>query len=346
MGIREHVGRWAAALCLVAAAQGAVAGPYSNLYVFGDSLSDTGNDLLVTGGAVPSPAYYTDGTTVGRFTNGRNYVDFLADGLGLSVSPSQLGGTNYAYGGARVNGQAAGLPPTALSFNQQVASYMATHAAGTDPNALYVVWIGANDVSDAIAAAVQAAAMAVNPADVPGIINGVLGAAIGSVMSSLGNALGGLAALGASHFLVPNLPDLSLTPEVRAIGNPFVSGVAKAASVGFNQVLSGFLGSFAVLDIATIDVFSAQTHMTLDPAAFGLVNVSDACFDGDLAGSGTPTVCANPDAFLYWDYEHPTSALHAEIGRLALMAVPEPAGWSLLLIGLGGIGLMGRRRRH
>jgi outer membrane lipase/esterase len=213
MGIREHVGRWAAALCLVAAAQGAVAGPYSNLYVFGDSLSDTGNDLLVTGGAVPSPAYYTDGTTVGRFTNGRNYVDFLADGLGLSVSPSQLGGTNYAYGGARVNGQAAGLPPTALSFNQQVASYMATHAAGTDPNALYVVWIGANDVSDAIAAAVQAAAMAVNPADVPGIINGVLGAAIGSVMSSLGNALGGLAALGASHFLVPNLPDLSLTPR-------------------------------------------------------------------------------------------------------------------------------------
>jgi phospholipase/lecithinase/hemolysin len=174
----------------------------------------------------------------------------------------------------------------------------------------------------------------------------VLGTAIGSVMSSLGNALGGLASLGASHFLVPNLPDLSLTPEVRAIGNPFVTGVAQAASVGFNQVLSGFLGSFAVLDISTIDVFSAQTRMTLDPAAFGLVNVSDACFDGDLAGTGTPAVCANPDAFLYWDYEHPTSALHAEIGRLALLAVPEPAGWSLLLIGLGGIGLMGRRRRH
>ena len=44
-------------------------GPYSNMYVFGDSLSDSGNDLKIVGD-VPAPDYYTDGPNRGRFTNG------------------------------------------------------------------------------------------------------------------------------------------------------------------------------------------------------------------------------------------------------------------------------------
>ena len=36
------------------AATSAYAGSYDALYVFGDSLSDAGNDLIITGGAVPA----------------------------------------------------------------------------------------------------------------------------------------------------------------------------------------------------------------------------------------------------------------------------------------------------
>jgi len=334
MAWRESAYRGVVALSLALAGTLAQAGPYSAMYVFGDSLSDTGNDLVVTRGAVPSTAYYTDGTNSGRFTNGLNYVDHLAAGLGLSAAPSRLGGSNYAYGGARTDSVAAGLPPTALSFNQQVDNYLAGKVA--DPSALYLLWIGANDMSDVITAAAAA-----DPMTIPGLINTKVSTVLGSIVS----ALTGLAGLGAQHFLVPNLPDLSLTPEVRGFNSAQLSSLANNVSVGFNQALAGTLGlnMFSVLDIRSLDAFAAQTQITLDPAAYGLSNVSDACYSGDLTGAGTPSVCANPDQYMYWDFEHPSAALHAQLGKLALATVPEPASWSLILVGLGLLGSFGRR---
>lgn len=344
MNWRERFGGALLASCLLLAGTAAEAGIYSNMYVFGDSLSDVGNDLIVTGGAVPSPAYYTDGSTTGRFTNGLNYVDYLAGSLGLGIAPSRLGGTDYAYGGARTNSVAAGLPPTALNFNQQIGSYLGGGTA--DPNALYVLWIGANDMSDTILAAAAAAKLGTSASDIQTTI---IGPSITSVMGSIATAIGGLAGLGAQHFLVPNLPNLALIPEVNGVGSPQLSALAGGISVGFNQALASTLSlkMFSVLDINTLDVFGAQTQMTLDPAAYGLSNVTSACYDGQVDGSGppTPTVCANPDQYLYWDFEHPTTVLHAELGRLALAAVvPEPASLSMIFAGLGLLGVMRRRQ--
>jgi outer membrane lipase/esterase len=68
---------------------------YNELVVLGDSLSDQGNVYTITDTLIPPPEY-TDGTHSGRFTNGLNYIDYLAPSLGLTVAPSVLGGTNYA----------------------------------------------------------------------------------------------------------------------------------------------------------------------------------------------------------------------------------------------------------
>src|SRR3954468_5021943 len=59
------------------------ASAFEHLVVFGDSLSDTGN--------------------AGRFSNGPVWVEYLADRLGLTLSPSQRGGSNFAVGGARLD---------------------------------------------------------------------------------------------------------------------------------------------------------------------------------------------------------------------------------------------------
>ncbi len=212
----------------------AQAQPYSNLYVFGDSLSDTGNDLIVTFGGVPSPAYYAGGGVTGRFSNGLNYADHLAAGLGLGpLLPSEGGGSNYAFGGARMNSVQVGLPPTALSFNQQLADYEGDHALA-DPDALYVLWIGANDLRDGLTLAALG-----NPTAVSVAIN--------TVLTGLGGAIQNLAGRGATHFLVPNMPDLSLTPAVRGFNNPFISAGAQGASMAFNSALGGVLLGAAAL---------------------------------------------------------------------------------------------------
>ena len=106
----------------------AAAVPYSGFYVFGDSLSDTGNIATVTGGAIP-PAPYVGGA----FTNGPTWADRFAADSGLFSVPqpplapgSLLGnvGADYAWGGARTYGHSvAALTPIAkLSKQSKIPS--------------------------------------------------------------------------------------------------------------------------------------------------------------------------------------------------------------------------------
>jgi outer membrane lipase/esterase len=67
---------------------------FSNLFIFGDSLADTGNLSLLTGGAVPGNTQPYDN---GRFSNGPLWVETLASGMGLGANvaaPSIAGGNN------------------------------------------------------------------------------------------------------------------------------------------------------------------------------------------------------------------------------------------------------------
>ncbi|RDH88994.1 MAG: hypothetical protein DIZ77_01335 [endosymbiont of Seepiophila jonesi] len=109
---------------------------FSDLYVFGDSLSDQGNVATITGGLIPPPEY-TDGTNSGRFTNGLNYVDYFSDRLGLPTGSSVLGGNNYAYGGAHSFTHPLGAFG-ALSLNEQKDLYLG--GLGMTPADADVTW--------------------------------------------------------------------------------------------------------------------------------------------------------------------------------------------------------------
>jgi len=94
-----------AALCLPAMVQAQEAP--SHLIVLGDSLSDTGNDLLVTIGTplpIPPPQMYA----AGRFSNGpvafeylwsflNGGAPFIAPSLAVPVLPPQ-GAVSFAFG--------------------------------------------------------------------------------------------------------------------------------------------------------------------------------------------------------------------------------------------------------
>ena len=344
MSWTTRLSRGAAALALSFTALAAQAGPYSNMYVFGDSLSDSGNDLKIVGD-VPAPDYYTDGPNRGRFTNGLNYADRLAANFGLTLTPSELGGNNYAYGGARSEYVRDDLLPFGgLSFNEQIDAYLRKSGHAADPNALYVLWIGANDMADALAKSLM--------------LGGDLTPVVDEISQTVGDivtAFVTLETLGARNFLIGNSPDLSLTPAARDLAALYGSGVEtlfRGASAGFNATLASNLPLYTLptASVTIFDAFALQTAMTANPAAYGLTNVTSACYDGQVDGSPTPgnatvTECANEGEYLYYDMEHPTAVLHDWAARLIYaQLVPEPAGWALTLTALGLMGFMGRRR--
>lgn len=350
MSWTTRLSRGTAALALSFTALAAQAGPYSDMYVFGDSLSDSGNDLQLIG-AVPSPGYYTDGTNVGRFTNGLNYADRLAASFGLTLAPSELGGTNYAYGGARSDYVRPELVPFgALSFNDQISTYLGRSGYAADPNALYVLWIGSNDLSDALGLSLMM-----------GSTQPVIDE-IGQTVGDIVTAFATLQALGAKNFLIGNSPDLSLTPlasqtaaMVQAgygVPAPVVLQSFQNASLGFNAALAATLPNYVAptTSVTYFDAFALQTAMTNNPAAYGISNVSDACFDGEIDGSPAPgnataNECANPAEYLYYDGEHPGATLHYwAASTIYAQMVPEPGELALSLTALGLMGFFGRRR--
>ncbi|RRT41927.1 hypothetical protein B296_00057441 [Ensete ventricosum] len=83
------------------------------LYAFGDSTTDVGNNnFLPKANFLPYGIDYPGGTPTGRFTNGFNSVDYVAQAMGLATSPppflsgssgvQMTKGVNFASGGAGI----------------------------------------------------------------------------------------------------------------------------------------------------------------------------------------------------------------------------------------------------
>jgi phospholipase/lecithinase/hemolysin len=318
----------------------AAAGPFTDLFVFGDSLSDQGNvrDLTVRLGppylTVP-PNEYTDGTNYGRFTNGLNYIDGLAASLGLISTTTSLGGHNYAYGGARTDSQSVGgVPvPGALSILDQRISFLTSLAGGSaDANALFVVWAGANNLIDIVETEAADIDSSYDPT-----------ADLTKAVTDIKNIVGSLAANGARNILVPNLPDFGVLPLVTG-GGPQVLGATYLTTVfntSLGSVLDGVEGVFNNLNLVRFDTFGLFNAVLADPAAFGFSNTTAGCYSKFGVAGGTP--CANPDEYVSWDGFHPTSAIHSLLASRMASAVPEPNIFVLIAIGVFSLGAIVRR---
>lgn len=283
--------------------------PYSGLYVFGDSLSDNGNLFAATG--IPPAPYFS-----GRFSNGPVAVEYLASNLGMGAAQMH----NYAIAGAKTG--TGGQLPNSGMLNQLTSFQSSLAAPGSaDAGALYFVWGGANDLRAAPAAATIS----------PTILN-------------LTNIVAGLYTSGARKFLLPNLPDLGLTPEAIAqdLLTPGYKAGATALSEGFNGALASAYGSLlGFLPGASFTSFSAmvaQRALVAGVGSNGFSNVTDMCFN-----AAVPSLCATPNTYLYFDNIHPTTAAHMLLGSQMAAAVPEPE--SMLLMAVGLVALLGLRRR-
>ena len=125
---------------------------------------------------------------------------------------------------------------------------------------LYTVWIGSNDVAEALGAYL-AGEIAIGEA------------IISSVITNTALQLGRLYQGGAMHFLIPNMPDFALTPRVRNLAATScaphpkpdlcqqqvlaeVSMVSGASNGGLQFILLGLMElpgtSIQLLDVASL----------------------------------------------------------------------------------------------
>jgi outer membrane lipase/esterase len=238
------------------------------MVVFGDSLSDSGN--------------------AGRFSNGPNWAEQLAERLKVPLRPSQAGGTNFAVGGARLD---AASGPTSLR-NQADLYLRRAKPAG---RVLHIVYGGGNDLL------------------------GVAGApdghsAVERAVRSLKTIISDLAHQGATDVLVPNLPDVGITPAVGARGERALAQ-ARALTHSFNAALDAVLrsiGDFPNLRVHRLDVYGMGERVRANPSALGFSNITSSC-----------NTLASCDGYLFWDHIHPTARAHARIADAAFRILSE-----------------------
>lgn len=239
---------------------------YSQMIVFGDSLSDYGNVAIATDTPSTNPPTKIVGT----------WVMQLAEKLGLPrLAISNRGGTNYARCWA-----------TSTDVVTEVDAYLKAHPAA-DPEALYVVWAGGNDVFNAANAA-----------------------AADKAVDTLESQILRLADAGARRFLWVNLPPIGKIPMAPMLGNP---QAFTTASEEFNLRFAAAVRDLArarpELKITAVDASAKMADMMANKAAYGFVDVTNISI-------GRPN--ADPDKYLWWDGVHPTTRGHQIFAEYAL----------------------------
>jgi outer membrane lipase/esterase len=294
---------------------------FTSLTVFGDSLVDAGNIRSLGLGANPAQGYFE-----GRFTNGYDYTDLLSIKLyGTPTVASRLGGTNFAFGGARAT--ATTLVP---DLGEQLALYGAYLASGkpVDRTGLYVLNFGGNDVFAAQA---------------PGAPAGFASdsAFLQSAASIYAGGIQSLSDLGARNFLIT--------------GFPVATGAGLSFSLEAEGYLTTALGNLSLAGDTNLYRFSYLDffqRLSADPNAFGLpeplIQPDPTRMDGGTCrGANAFPACTG---YFSFDGIHPTAAVQLaafnEIDRQFSLtaAVPEPATWGMMIIGFGAVGGMMRRR--
>ena len=295
--IEQDVATAVASAKPVAPVQASVGAPYSAMYVFGDSLSDTGNVSLATLGMVPVSPPYADRS----FSNGPVWAQDVAQSIGLPpLQPSLAGGTDFAYGGAQT-GQTSvhTLNPTDLTA--QYGQFLG-QVPSPQSGALYAMWIGSNDVLDI--------------ANNASLTSTQQQQAVADAVNNEVAVIGGLATHGAQNFLVLDVPDLGKTPYELDHGAAAAQSASSLASLYDTDLAAALqpLEASGALKIDLVDTYSVLDGVIANPSAYGFTNVTTPIWSGGLTNASSGSLQATGSAqsqFLFFDSLHPSAQAHA-----------------------------------
>ena len=293
---------------------------FSKVVVFGDSLSDTGNVRARTSakssGAIDYPSH-TFNYDNGRFTNDTDtdpashtylgvwHEQLARTFLGLPAASNSLGGgVNYAFGGATtMNGTheevestpVADITITIDDMGKQMDDYFAQHVF--DPNALYIVWGGSNDIR-----------------------NDDSSASVTATVGRVDNLVSRLATAGAKYIMVPNVPPIGDTPRYfgtlkGATTNQASAEYRSELATSLNALQSTLAVQGFTPAIYRVDEWADTVRIFSNGPRFGFTNLTNPAQDNSSA---------NPDQYIFWDDLHPTTAVHYRLALTAYNAIINP----------------------
>lgn len=295
----------------------------SEMVVFGDSLSDTGN---VAAGVWDYLIHFE--LSDGRFTSSPEseppstgegvWHETLADKLGMGpIGYSEDGGQNFANGGA-TTGDGTRKLGFVDNVGQQISDYLLQPLDGS--SVLYVVWAGGNDLIDAadeIDSIYNTRELVDQEALVP--------TAIAAVANLKGHILDIIDDAEAQYILWPNLPALSDVPHTRELhwlndnyGLPLTTGAyTDATKAALSYAVQTFNNRWE-LAIEWIEGERNVTFYDFDVhALFGRMlagTYGDFANTEDKASEHDDLTPEETDGYLFWDGMHPTAKAHELLG--------------------------------
>jgi phospholipase/lecithinase/hemolysin len=287
---------------------------YTSITVFGDSLVDAGNYYLLTGQPDPAQGFYNN-----HFTNGPDYPDLISKSLfGVETTPSGLGGSNYGIAAARIIDTGDPIPDIQAQIDEWKASPQAI-----DPNGLYILNFGANDV------------FAIKGAFGPNALGSYtdpsvyLKDAADQYVAAIQSLIDG----GVRNILMTDFP-LALDP-LTIEANGYLAEALKNLKLNSDT-------SFMFYSLSDFNI-----RILSDPGAYGLgpMTLNESCIDANAQANDCK-------GYFYFDGVHPVAAvqeaafedMNAKFGLTA--SVPEPATWAMMIVGFGAVCSAMRYRRR
>lgn len=274
---------------------------FSKLVVFGDSLSDTGNLAIFD---FPPP-YFEN-----RISDGPVVADLIAQEIASNANASRhlLGqeeGFNYAVAGGNI----AGDEPEDLP--QQVSAYLQRANDQADPDALYLIFVGGNDLRDLRSrASLSQAQLEIN-----------------QILLSLDTQIQRLLDAGARVLFVPNVANIGRLPETldREPTDPGIAARAESYTRAYNQSLTGMLAGYdgnREIVIAEYDLFAAFEDLIENASELGFTNTREGCFDPDEREVALECIFLGFGTRVFFDGLHPSSASNAIIAEQMIDVIP------------------------
>jgi thermolabile hemolysin len=253
---------------------------------FGDSLSDTHNLFNASRGRIPDSSSWLDG----RFTNGPNWVEYVANDLHVPLYDWAVGGTGVSD--RRV------LPWADLpGLVSQVGQWRsATRDDGSyDPRrTLFTVLVGGNDLI-------------------------FFHTPVEEILAKERDALHMLVDAGATNILVLNLPDISRAPifSIKAGARDAATQV-ESVNRGLEAMVASMRQQYGTsVNIQLFDTNALFTELFKEPRSYGFTNSTQSCLQIDRTGMvnfmeshPSRAACKDPDSFVFWDILHPTTRTH------------------------------------